>query len=154
MSPVVERPIPEAVLDRLLELEPRRPLTRILLENETIPAGQEKRLMPGLDVSRYDRLHVHIGANARSVANLHVRILFATPMSGTHCGALLADSTVWFEETVSEREFSFSTPPNYGATGFVMSVPVIAPQLYDIIIRNIGSTDVTTISVGLMAQEI
>lgn len=128
--------------------------TRVLLENETIAAGGEKRLMPGLDVSKWDRLHFHIGADARSVAGLSVRILFGTPMKGTHCGALLADSTVWYEDTVSEREFLHAVPTTYGGTGFVMSVPVVAPLLYDVILKNNGSGDLTTISVTVMAQEI
>lgn len=111
-------------------------------------------MMPGLDVSKWDRLHFHIGADARSVAGLNVRILFGTPLKGTHCGALLADSTVWYEDSVSEREFSHAVPTNYNGTGFVMSVPVIAPLLYDVILKNNGSAELKTISVTVMAQEI
>ena len=125
--------------------------TKVLLENETIPAGHEKRLMPGLDVSKWDRLHFHIGARARSVAGLSVRILFATPIKG---GALLADSTIWYEDTVWEREFSHNVAATYNGTGFVMSVPVITPSLYDVILKNNGSGDLTEISVTVMAQEI
>jgi hypothetical protein len=125
---------------------------KFLLQNETIPAGEEKRLLPNLDVSKFDRLHFHIGADARPVTGLSVRILFGTPLQGTHCGALLADSTVWFEDTVSEREFVYT--PTGGRTGFVMSVPVVAPMLYDVILRNNGNSDLTTISVAVMAQEI
>jgi len=84
--------------------------TKVLLHSATIPVGNQKRLMPSLDVSKWDRLHFHIGADALSVAGLSVRILFGTPMAGTHCGALLADSTIWFEDTVSEREFSHAVP--------------------------------------------
>ena len=127
---------------------------KMLLENETIPAGGEKRLMPNLDVQKWDRLHFHIGADAKTVAGLSVRILFGTPLAGTHCGALLADSTVWYEDTVWERDFLHTTPSAYGGTGFVMSVPVVAPLLYDVILRNNGSADLTTISVAVMAQEI
>ena len=127
---------------------------KVLLQNETITAGQEKRLMPGLDVSKWDRLHFHIGADARAVNGLSVRILFGTPMAGLHCGALLADSTIWFEETASEREFSHTAPTTYNGTGFVMSVPVVAPQLYDVILRNTGTEDLKTICVTVMAQEI
>jgi hypothetical protein len=35
-----------------------------------------------------------------------------------------------------------------------MSVPVVAPFLYDVILKNNGSVDLNTISVALMAQEI
>jgi hypothetical protein len=129
-------------------------LQKVLLTNQTIIPNEEKRLHPLLDVSKWDRLHFHIGADARAVPGLSVRILFATPLSGTHCNAILADSTVWFEETVSEREFSYTTPVSYGHTGFVMSVPVIAPQLYDVILRNTGTQPLNTIYVAVMAQEI
>jgi len=129
-------------------------LRKILLKNATIAAGAEKRILPNLAVGAYDRLHFHIGADAVSVGGLSVRILFGTPLAGTHCGALLADSTVWFEETVSEREFIHTVSETYGRTGFVMSVPVVAPLLYDVILRNTGTKALKTISVALMAQEI
>jgi len=128
--------------------------TKVLLENATIPAGGEKRIRPGMEVSRWDRLHFHVGSDARTVSGLHVRILFGTPLKNTHCGALLADSTIWYEETVSEREFSYSVPVSFNGTGFVMSVPVIAPLLYDVILRNNGDSDLAAISVAVMAQEI
>ena len=146
--------VEKTILARLDELVAPKAFTKFLLTNEIIPAGNEKRLMPTLDVSKWDRLHFHIGADARTVANLHVRILFGTPLKGTHCGALLADSTIWFEETLSEREFSYTVPSNYGGTGFVMSVPVIAPLLYDVILKNTGPVDLETISVSVMGQEI
>lgn len=128
--------------------------TKVLLENEVIPAGGEKRLLPNLAIGKWDRLHFHIGADARTVAGLNVRILFGTLLPGTHCGALLADSTVWYEETVSEREFSYTTPQEYGGTGFVLSVPVVAPLLYDVILTNTGAEPLETIYVTVMAQEI
>jgi hypothetical protein len=120
-----------------------------LVQNLTIPVGGDKRLLPSLDVSKWDRLHFHIGAVSRTVPGLNVRILFGTPISG---GILLADSTVWFEETVSEREFSHQTPASYGGTGFVMSVPVVAPLLYDVILTNKGNKELKAISVAVMAQ--
>ena len=128
--------------------------TKVLLADATIPAGKEERLRPGIDVSAWDRLHFHIAADARSVAGLQARILFGTPMRGTHCGALLADSTIWYEETVSEREFSHTAPSGYSGTGFVMSVPVVAPLLYDVILENTGTQKLETIYVTVMAQEI
>lgn len=146
--------VEKTILAKLDELAEPKAFTKFLLKNEVIPAGNEKRLMPTLDVSKWDRLHFHIGADARTVANLKVRILFGTPLKGTHCGALLADSTIWFEETVSEREFAYTVPTNYSGTGFVMSVPVIAPLLYDVILKNTGPVDLETISVSVMGQEI
>jgi len=105
-------------------------------------------------VSKWDRLHFHIGADARSVAGLSVRVLFGTSLKGTNCGALLADSTIWYEDTVWEREFTHDVSTTYNGTGFVMSVPVVAPLLYDVILKNNGSSDLKTISVAVMAQEI
>lgn len=132
----------------------RKAFHRILLENEALPAGQEKRLLPHLDVSRWDRLHIHISNGNRSVAGLKVRILFGTPMPESPCGELLADSTVWFEDTVSEREFTHITHDTYNGTGFVMSVPVVAPNLFDVILTNVGDKTLDTLYVTVMAQEI
>ena len=124
---------------------------KVLLENGSIAPGEEKRLLPSLDVSRWDRLHFHIGARARSIAGISVKVLFATPVTG---GALLASSTVWFEESVSENEFMHITSTDYNKTGFIMSIPVVAPQLYDVILRNVGDEERSPVFVTVMAQEI
>lgn len=126
-------------------------MQKVLLDGEPLSAGAEKRLLPGIDVSRWDRLHFHVSGGTRSVAGLEVRVLFGTPVNGK---ILLTDSTVWFEESVSEREFSHTTPTTYGGTGFVMSVPVVAPLLYDVILRNVGGSDKPEVWVSVMAQEI
>jgi hypothetical protein len=125
-------------------------LQQVLLDGQPMTAGQERRLLPGLDVGAYDRLHFHISAGNRGIDMMHARILFGTPLQGV---TLLADSTVWFEDSVSEREFSFETPASYGGTGFVMSVPVVAPLLYDVILRNTGTSDKPNIYVAVLAQE-
>lgn len=132
----------------------RRTFHRVLMENQPLPQGKEKRLLPHLDVSRWDRLHFHISNGNRSVAGIKVRILFGTPMPESPCGELLADSTVWFEDTVSERELTYITPGTYNGTGFVMSVPVVAPNLFDVILTNLGDHDLETMYVTVMAQEI
>jgi hypothetical protein len=126
-------------------------LTKILLQNATIPAHGEKRLFPVLDVRKYDRLHIHIGRDAKGVEGLSARILFITPIPGLHCGGILADSTVWFEEEVSEREFVWTAT---SGTGFVMSVPVIAPVLFDVILDNTTDQALDTVYVAVMAEEI
>lgn len=126
-------------------------LQEVLLEGEPLAAGEEKRLLPSLDVSRWDRLHFHISGGTRGVAGLSVRILFGTPVDGK---VLLTDSTVWFEDTVWEREFSHTTPSTYNGTGFVVSVPVIAPLLYDIILKNLSEDEKPEVYVTVMAQEI
>ena len=125
-------------------------LQTVLLDGQPMAAGQERRLFPGLDVSTYDRLHFHISAGARAVDELHVRVLFGTPVSPV---TLLADSTVWFEDSVSEREFSHQAPTS-GGTGFVMSVPVVAPLLYDVILTNNSASDKPTVYVALLAQDV
>lgn len=83
-----------------------------------------------------------------------MRIPFGTPMPESPCGELLADSLVWFEDTVSEREFTYITPGTYNGAGFVVSVPVVAPNLFDVILTNIGEHDLETMYVTVMAQEI
>jgi hypothetical protein len=126
-------------------------LQQVLLDGQTLAPGEERRLLPGLDVSAYDRLHLHVSAGAHAVDKLHVRVLFGTPVGEV---TLLADSTVWFEETVSEREFSHQAPPTSGATGFVLSVPVVAPMLFDVILTNRSAADKPTVYVALFGQEI
>lgn len=130
-------------------------LTKVLVSNAKIAAGKELRLWPGLDVSKWDRLHLTIGADARGVANLDIRVLFSFPVAGTHCGGILTSSTVWFEnQAPSRREFQYATPANFGETGFSMSVPVVAPVLYDVILRNTGTVDLQAVYVTLFAQQI
>lgn len=129
-----------------------RTLTKVLLQNATIPAHGEKRLMPGLEVKQYDRLHIHVGRDAKAVGGLSVKVLFITPIQGMHCGGILADSTVWFEETANEREFIWTAAQ--GRTGFIVSVPVVAPVLFDVILSNTTDQAMDTVCVTLMAQEI
>jgi hypothetical protein len=126
-------------------------LQEVLLDGKAVAAGQEVRLLPGLDVSPYDRLHFHVSGGVRGIQALSVRVLFGTPLPGV---TLLADSTVWFEDTVSTRDFQYDVPAGFGRTGLVMSVPVVAPLLYDVILRNTGATDLQTVYVAVMAQEI
>lgn len=152
---------PVGVIDRNL-LQPPPVLTatetagfsKVLLSNATIAAGAEKRLWPGLSVGKWDRLHLTVAADARAVPNLNVRVLLSTPVPGTHCGAMLVGSTIWYEGSAQPVPFEHTTPPTYGATGFTMSVPVVAPVLYDVILRNTGKKDLTNIYVTLFAQEI
>lgn len=160
MSPTT--PTTANVIDRvLLERPPvlipteTAGFTKVLLSSATIAAGAEKRLWPGLDVSKWDRLHLTIGGDARAVPHLNVRVLLSTPVPGTHCGGMLTDGTIWYEGQAQPVpvSFEYSTPPTYGHTGFTMSVPVVAPVLYDVILRNTGTTDLTTVYVTLFAQE-
>jgi hypothetical protein len=108
-------------------------LQQVLLDGQPMATGEEIRLLPGLAVSGFDRLHFHVSGGNESISSVSVRVLFGTPAGSR---ILLADSTVWFEDTVWEREFSHTAPSDYGGTGFVISVPVVAPLLYDVILRN------------------
>ena len=126
-------------------------LEQVLLDGEPLAAGGEKRILPGLDVRRYDRLHFHVSGGSGNIADLNVRVLFGTPVQDK---VLLADSTVWFEDTVWEREFSHTTPSGYNGTGIVLSVPVVSPQLYDVILQNLSAQAKAEVYVTVMAQEI
>ena len=124
---------------------------QVLLDGQSIGVGEVKRLLPDLDVSKWDRLHFHISGGTQGIRDTSVRILFGTPVDGK---VLLADSTVWYEESVSEREFSHTTPNTYIGTGFTMSVPVGAPTIFDVIVKNVGEQALKSVYVTVMAQEI
>ena len=70
-----------------------------------------------------------------------------------HFGGNLTSSTIWYQGPAQPIEFEYTTPPTFGHTGFTMSVPVVAPVLYDVILRNTGTTERTTVYVTLFAQE-
>lgn len=94
----------------------------VIVDGETIAAGQEFRPLPNLDVSGHSRLQLLISAGVSSVSEVGV------------------------------REFSHETSANYGGTGFVLSVPVIAPQLYDVILSNRRAKSKVQLWVTLLAQ--
>ncbi len=121
-----------------------------LLVAFNLAAGAQKRVLPNLNVENFDRLHFHISNGSASAAGLHVKILFGTQVGPL---ILLADSTVWFEAGANERNFEYKTPANYNETGFIISVPVVAPLLYDVIITNNSGTAKTSLHVSLLAQE-
>ena len=125
-------------------------LTKVLLQGFNLPAGGEKRVLPNLSVEKYDRLHFHLSNGSMAIGNIEVRILF-----GTRVGAktLLSDSTVWFETGINETNFQYTTPANFNGTGFVLSVPVVTPLLYDVIIKNKGANPITDLHVTVLAQE-
>lgn len=124
---------------------------KVLLKGEPLPSGMEKRLLPVLDVGRWDRIHLHVSGGSHAIGGLHVRILFGTPVEER---ILLADHTVWLEGAPIESDFSHSVSPSYNRTGFIMTVPVVAPMLYDVILRNHGAGDLPEVFVTLLAQEI
>jgi len=43
-------------------------LQQVLLDGQPIAAGQERRLLPGLDVAAFDRLHLHLSGGAPTTA--------------------------------------------------------------------------------------
>jgi hypothetical protein len=129
----------------------QRNTSKILLQAFNLPATQEKRILPHLDVLKFDRLHFHISNGSMGIANTEVRILF-----GTQAGALtlLGDSTVWFEASAAERNFKYRTPVTYGETGFIISVPVVAPLLFDVIITNHGTVPLSSLHVSVLMQQL
>ena len=129
------------------------PMRKVLKTGIHLNPGQELRLLPGLDVSRWDRIHLHVGSVARTIPGLRVQVLFGTFVKEVN-GTLLADSVVWFEDTVAHREFVHQLPSFYNGTGFVMSIPVVAPLLYDVILTNAGQVPLQDLAVTLLAQEI
>ena len=118
-----------------------------LLVNFNLAAGAEKRILPNLAVENYDRLHFHVSNGTISVKGLKIRILFGTPVGAK---ILLTDSTVWFEKGSTEMEFSYTVPTS--STGIAMSVPVVAPLLYDVILSNTGNCALVGLHVSVMAQ--
>ena len=128
--------------------------TKVLLADATLAAGQQLRLWPGLDISAWDRLHLTIGGDARPLPALNVRVLLSVPVPGSHCGGILTSTDIDLDGPRTETEFEHTTPADYGHTGFTITVPVVAPLLYDVILRNTGTTDLTSIYVTLFAQEI
>lgn len=125
--------------------------SKILLTAFNLPATQVKRILPHLDVLKYDRLHFHISNGSMGIANTEVRILF-----GTQAGALtlLGDSTVWFEASAAERNFKYRTSATFNETGFILSVPVVAPLLYDVIITNHGTVALSALHVSVLMQQL
>jgi hypothetical protein len=122
-------------------------LTKVLLTDINLDPNEEKRLLPSLAVAEYDRLHIHIGARARGVKGLKARVLFASPIPS---GALLSDSTIWYGESTTKHDFEHLE--NTSDTGFIMSVPVVAPTLYDVILRNTSTHTIRNIFVSLLAK--
>lgn len=126
-------------------------LSRVLLQGFNLAAGAEKRTLPNLAVDRHDRLHFHISNGTGAIPNVKVRILFGTRVGSK---TLLSDSTVWFETGVNETNFEFTTPANFGGTGFILSVPVVTPLLFDVIVQNRGTSALNDLHVTVFAQEI
>ncbi|MCA9636596.1 MAG: hypothetical protein KC420_11270 [Myxococcales bacterium] len=123
------------------------PLSKILLTDADLAPGEEKRILPNLAVSGYDRIHIHIGAKARGIRGLKARVLFASPIPS---GALLSDSTIWYGESTTKHDFEHTETT--GDTGFIMSVPVVAPILYDVILSNTSAQKIVDIYVSILAK--
>ncbi|MEZ4450921.1 MAG: hypothetical protein R3B09_15680 [Nannocystaceae bacterium] len=121
--------------------------TKLLISGLQLRAGEEKRLLPGLPVAEYDRLHLHIGGRARTIDGLTARVLFSTSIPG---GAILSDRTVWYGESTVDHDFQHTA--TVGHTGFIMSVPVVAPTLYDVVLKNTSAKELVDIYVTLLAK--
>ena len=47
-------------------------MQKVLLDGKPLAAGADKRRLPGIDVSKWDRLHFHISGGTRSAAGFKV----------------------------------------------------------------------------------
>jgi len=134
------------------------PLLTTLIENVTLEGAGECRLFPnwhGLDVRNYDRLHFHLGAlpskSAQSLTGIKIRVIFGTPVGDNLF--MLAGSNVWFEGTGAERKFEYTVTDAH-ETGITLSVPVVAPTLFDVILENTGPARHERLYLSVMSQEI
>jgi hypothetical protein len=121
--------------------------TKLLVSDLELAPGAERRFDPGLAVSEYERLHFHVGGRGTAITGLKVAVLFGTPVDG---GWLIADNTIWYSENTLKRDFQYVEKGN--DSGFVMSVPVVAPSLYALILSNTGSVPLRHVFVSLLAQ--
>jgi hypothetical protein len=131
-----------------LAAKENRPMMKVLLQDGSVAAGQEMRLLPELNVGDHAWLHIHIGRSGKAVSNLAVRVLFG-PLVPAGAGESAGP-----RDTDNEREFLFRTPANYNQTGLIVSVPVIAPLLSEIVLTNNGSQTVDELYIALLAQEL
>lgn len=127
-------------------------LEKVLVQNQILLATDVLRTGCNLPVSSFRRLHLVISGNGGSVANLKASILFGTPVGAV---TLISGGTVWMESGVTapvNTTFEYTAPANYKRTSFVLSVPVIAPLLYDVIIENMGKNAVPELYVTVMGE--
>lgn len=124
-------------------------LKSILLQSEEILPGKTIRLLPKMEVEKFHRLHLHVSNTKNDIRNLSVRVIFGTPVPSK---VLTCDHSVWFENSADGEQLQFTATEQRGKTGIVLSVPVIAPLLYDIVLENIGDDILDDVFVTLMAQ--
>ncbi len=124
-------------------------LEKVLLSAATIKPNEELPLPLALEVGNYQRLHFHVSSDVHPVQTLYIGITFGTQVNGK---LLSAKSTVWFEDTVWEREFSHTTSETYQEKGIVLSIPVVAPVLSEIHLHNQGNKELKCIYVSVLGQ--
>ncbi len=123
---------------------------KVILRNQTINAGTERRwIMSGgtpLNIAPWDRLHFHIAG--KEMSGVVATILQATKFGRSTID--LVSTNVWFEDTDSARtfEYKFSASQN----SVVLSVPVVAPLLYDVTLRNTSTRTKTAVNVALLMK--
>lgn len=61
----------------------------------------------------------------------------------------MAGDSRWLDR----RNYKPLRKANFGSTGFTMSVPVIAPVLYDVILRNTGTSALDKVYVALFTPD-
>ncbi len=124
-------------------------LKSILLQSEEILPGKPIRLLPKMEVEEFHRLHLHVSNIKNDIRNLSVRVVFGTPVPSK---VLTCDHSVWFERNADGEQLQFTATEERGKTGMVLSVPVIAPLLYDIVLENLGDDILDQVFVTLMAH--
>ena len=124
-------------------------LKSILLQSEEILPGKILRLLPKMEVEKFQRLHLRVSNTKNDIRNLLVRVVFGTPVPNK---VLTCDHSVWFEHSPEGESLQFIATEQKGKTGIVLSVPVIAPLLYDVVLENLGEDILDEVFVTLMAQ--
>ncbi|MDT0353960.1 hypothetical protein [Pseudonocardia charpentierae] len=124
-------------------------LQQLLLDGRPVAAGEERRLLPMIDLSAYAQLHFHISDRIQPIGGIAVRVVFGTPAPGT---ILLADSVAPIAQTSTPRAREYEVPAECDSTGIIISVPVVAPMLYDVVLTNRSPTARSQLYVAVFAH--
>lgn len=122
---------------------------QILLSEANLQPSQKLPISLEMEVGQFQRLHFHISSETNSLPSLHIGITFGTEINGK---LLKAKSTVWFEDTVWEREFAHTTAESYKESGVVLSIPVVAPVLLELYLHNQGDKELTQVYASVLGQ--
>jgi hypothetical protein len=126
--------------------------TKTIASSVTIAGGAEYRYITAggepFDVSKYNYLNIIVGRKAKAIPDLEITVLFSVSVPA---GALLIREYTNLGND-SKNELSVRLPSNYNKTGYILRVPVIAPMVYDIMVKNHGSNDLDDVHIILFAK--